>query len=413
MREMKSVLRPPKLRLGSRQIDIFPYWIGLLLLGLATGAVGGFYVFRDGLIVTGLSNQIPWGMWIVTDISSIALGGSAFTMGVIVYLFKLKRFENIGRLAVLLGFLGYTTASMVLLFDLGQPLRFWHPLVFWQPHSLLWEVTMCVVLYVTVLGLETFPIVLEYPFFERFPIFERVVHILHRSGPILATIGLTLSLLHQASLGATYGVLSGRGMAFRPTAPILFVISAIGGGLALLFVVSVLNFRVIRPGLVKDDVLVDLARITGATLLLYMYIKIWDWAVTFYYSFDSESAMQLVLLNQVDTYSISFWVVQVLLGALIPGVLFMTYKAGGNLRLRIVGGLLAAFGVVSMRWDYNFSALTTIISYDPFTPTVKYISYTPTWQELAVLIGVLSYWLLGFSLATRFLPFQSKEDYIH
>jgi Ni/Fe-hydrogenase subunit HybB-like protein len=105
--------------------------------------------------------------------------------------------------------------------------------------------------------------------------------------------------------------------------------------------------------------------------------------------------------------------VQGLLGALIPGVLFMTYKVGGNLRLRVVGGLLAAFGVVSMRWDYNFSALTTVISYDPFTPTVKYISYTPTWQELAVLVGVLSYWLLGFVLATRFLPFHSKEDHVH
>lgn len=406
---MESTLHPPKLRLGSRQIDIFPYWIGLLFLGLAVGGVGGFFVFRDGLTVTGLSNQIPWGMWIVTDISSIALGGSAFTMGVIVYLFKLKRFEHIGRLAVLLGFLGYTTASMVLLFDLGQPLRFWHPLVFWQPHSLLWEVTMCVVLYVTVLGLETFPIILEYHFFERFPILERIVHILHSFGPVLATIGLTLSLLHQASLGATYGVLSGRGMAFRPTAPIIFVISAIGGGLALLFVFSVLNFRVIRPGLVKDNVMVELARITGAVLFLYVYIKIWDWAISYYYSFDSESAMQLVLLNQMDTYSISFWVVQILLGALIPGILFVTYKVGGNLRLRVVGGLLAAFGVVSMRWDYNFAALTTKISYDPFTPTVQYISYTPTWQEMAVLVGVLSYWLLGFSLATRFLPFSSTK----
>jgi len=410
---MESSFHPPKLRIGSHTIDIFPYWISLLTLGLATGALGGFFVFRDGLIVTGLSNQIPWGIWIVTDISSIALGGSAFTMGVIVYLFKIKRFEHIGRLAVLLGFLGYTTASMVLLFDLGTPLRFWHPLVFWQPHSLLWEITMCVVLYVSVLGLEAFPIVLEYSFFQRFPIVKKVVHILHKAGPFLAVVGLTLSLLHQASLGATYGILSGRGMAFRPTAPIIFVISAMGGGLALLFVVSVLNFRVIRPGLVKDDVLVELSRITGWVLLLYLYIKVWDWAASFYYSFDSESAMQLAILNQVDTYSISFWVVQILLGALIPSILFITYKVGGNLRLRVVAGFLAAFGVVSMRWDYNFSALTTAISYDPFTPTIKYISYTPTWQELAVLVGVLSYWLLGFSLATRFLPFHSKEDHTH
>ena len=162
---MQTTIHYPKLRFGKKYVDIFPYWIGLLIIGVLFGLVGAFVVLRDGLQVTGLSNKVPWGLWISIDLSSISLGGSAFVFGVIVYLLRIKRFEIVGKLAVLLGFLGYSTAGMVLLFDLGQPLRFWHPIVFWQVHSLLWEITMCVVLYLTVLVAELLPVIVELPFF--------------------------------------------------------------------------------------------------------------------------------------------------------------------------------------------------------------------------------------------------------
>jgi len=406
---MDYVIQVPKLRLGSRSVDIFPFWIGLLVLGLAVGTVGAYQVLRYGLSVTGLSNLVPWGLWIVIDLSSIALGGGAFSMGVVVYLFRMKRFENVGKLAVLIGFLGYSAAGLTLFFDIGQPLRFWHPVVFWQIHSLLWEITMCVVLYLTVLVLELFPTVVNHPLFDRFPILSKITHILHRFSPVLAIVGLSLSLLHQASLGATYGVLSGRGLWFDPSAPVMFVLSAVGGGLALLFALSVLVFRVMRPGLNSDDALVGLAHMAGAMLLLYGYLRIWDWAVTYYYSFDIQVSTQVELLNKVAPYSASFWLGQILFGAVIPGFVLLTFRKGGNLRLRILTCALAVLGVVLTRWDYNFSGVIASITYDPFTPTVKLNSYIPTWQEFALGTGIISYWLLGFSLAARFLPFSNQH----
>jgi Ni/Fe-hydrogenase subunit HybB-like protein len=406
---MDYVINVPKFRIGSRRVDFFPIWIGLLVLGLAIGGVGAYQVLRYGLSVTGLSNQVPWGLWIVIDLSSIALGGGAFAMGLVVFLFKIKRFENIGKLGVLIGFLGYSTAGLTIFFDLGQPFRIWHPLVFWQVHSLLWEITMCVVFYLIVLVLELYPTIVAYPLFDRFPILSQIVHVIHRFSPYLAVAGLSLSLLHQASLGATYGVLSGRGLWFNPSAPVMFVLSAVGGGLALLFVLSVLVFRVMRPGIVEDSALVGLAHMAGAVLLLYGYLRCWDWAVTYYYSFDIQVATQVELLNKVAPYSISFWLGQILFGAVIPGFVLITYRERGNLRLRIVVGLLAALGVVLTRWDYNFAGVIASITYDPFTPTVKLNSYIPTWQEFAIATGLISFWLLGFSLAARFLPFSNQH----
>lgn len=407
---MENSIYIPKLSIGKRKIDIFPYWIGLLILGLGFGVVGGYQVFRYGLQVTDLSNQVPWGLWITIDLSSIALGGSAFVFGVIVYLLRYKRFEIIGKLAVILGFLGYSAAALILLFDLGQPLRFWHPVVFMQPHSLLWEITMCVILYLTVLVLELFPTIVEHPLFERFPILAQISHFIHRFGPLLAAVGLTLSLLHQASLGATYGVLSGRGMWFNQTAPVIFVASAMGGGSALLFFMSVIVFRVMRPGLVKDDVLYDIARIAGGIVLVCIYIRLWDWASVNYYSFDHEISLQTALLNQISPYTETFWIGQVLF-ALVPGYILLRARRVRNFKYLMLAALGPIICVIITRWNYNFSGLIASITYDPYTPTVQLNSYIPTWQELAVGIGVISYWLMGFSLAARFLPFKSSSDH--
>ncbi|MCJ7529962.1 MAG: hypothetical protein MUO64_02875 [Anaerolineales bacterium] len=89
--------------------------------------------------------------------------------------------------------------------------------------------------------------------------------------------------------------------------------------------------------------------------------------------------------------------------------MLLTCRKGGNLRLRILTCALAVLGVVLTRWDYNFSSVIASITYDRFTPTVKLNSYIPTWQEFALGTGIISYWLLGFSLAARFLPFSTQH----
>jgi molybdopterin-containing oxidoreductase family membrane subunit len=419
---MQSTIHYPTLRFGKRHVDVFPYWIGLLLVGIIFGLVGAFVVLRDGLHVTGLSNKVPWGLWISIDLSSIALGGSAFVFGVLVYLLRLKRFEAIGKLAVLLGFLAYSSAGLVLLFDIGQPLRFWHPIVFWQPHSLLWEVTMCVVLYLNVLAAEILPIIVEHPFFDvhplqdRFQLVKKIVallkwlaHWLHKGGPILAILGLTLSLLHQASLGAMYSVLYGRGVWFNQSAPVQFVFSAMSGGIALLFFMGVIVFRVMRPGMVKDDVLYDVARLAGGITLLLTYLRLWDWAVTNYYSFDRNISLQTDALNAVAPYSFSFWIGQALL-PVIAGAVLLSAKSIRNFRYLMAFSVIPIGAAILTRWNYTFAGLIATPTYDPYTPIIRVSSYAPTWVEFSVTSLIISFWLLMFSLAARYLPFQSGHS---
>ena len=134
-------------------------WIGFLLLALGAGAVAYGIVLVKGLSVTNLTDVVPWGLWITIDLSAIALSAGAFTLCAVVYLLGLKQYEPVARTATFIGLIGYTMALLTLLLDIGRPDRFWHALVYWNTHSLLWEVSMCLTLYLCVLALETAPLI--------------------------------------------------------------------------------------------------------------------------------------------------------------------------------------------------------------------------------------------------------------
>jgi Ni/Fe-hydrogenase subunit HybB-like protein len=130
-------------------------WLAFLAVILFGALLGGLTVFWKGLSITNLTDRVPWGLWITIDLSAIAVSAGAFSLCAGVYLFGLKRYAPIARTATFVGLIGYTMAMLALLMDIGRPDRFWKALVYWNTHSLLWEVTMCIMLYLTVLVLET------------------------------------------------------------------------------------------------------------------------------------------------------------------------------------------------------------------------------------------------------------------
>src|SRR5512139_3622063 len=133
-----------KLRIRLPRFTRWWLWLGFLSLLLIPGLVSGLMVFWKGLVITNLTDLVPWGLWITLDLSSIALSAGAFSLCAGVYLFGLKRFAPIARTATFVGLIGYSMAMLALILDIGRPDRFYNAVIFWNTHSLLWEVTMCV-----------------------------------------------------------------------------------------------------------------------------------------------------------------------------------------------------------------------------------------------------------------------------
>ena len=139
------------------------FWKLVFLALMAMAFYATIVRFTRGLgPSTNLNDQFPWGIWIGFDVlCGVMLAAGGFTLTAAVHIFNIKRLRPIVRPTVLTAFLGYGLVCVALMYDLGRPYRIWHPLVMRNPHSVMFEVAYCVMLYTTVLSLEFAPIVLE------------------------------------------------------------------------------------------------------------------------------------------------------------------------------------------------------------------------------------------------------------
>lgn len=387
----------------------FWLWVALLLIPISMGVYFGLSVLINGLGVTNMSDGAPWGLWIVFDLSFIALSAGAFSISAISHLLGRKSFKPLAQVAVFVGMLGYTGALICLFMDIGRPDRFWHGWVFWNIHSMLWEVTMCITLYFTVLMLEVFPMVVEHSFFERWPWLQKFGHKIHKFAPILAIMGLGLSLLHQSSLGGTYGVVVGRTHLFRATIPLLFIVSAVAGGMSFTIHITLIVQWLKQKFIVPTRVLFEAGQIAGAVLLFYLYMRFWDTTAGNYGYVPGTSEAFTDLM--AGPFAVTFWTWEIVLGGILAAYLLIRAHHHQSITMLLIGSGLAMFGIVANRWHTTMIAFTQPLSTNPPVTDPLVTQYTPAFSEWAIAIGILCGLTLVFSFGMRYLPdFQIEVE---
>lgn len=376
-------------------------WLGAMGIILLSGLVAGIVVFRKGLSVTNLTDLVPWGLWITIDLSAIALAAGAFSLCAAVHLFGLKRYEPIARTATFVGLIGYTMAMLALVLDIGRPDRFWKALVYWNTHSLLWEITIAIMLYTTVLVFETMPIFARFEWLRKhFPKIAAKMESIHHYAPILAIIGLGLSSMHQSSLGAAYGIIKGRPFWFKPEMSVLFMLSAIVGGISLTLFASMLSSRLTPKAKTNDALIERVSRFVGWLLIGYFYFRAWD-ALSMSYTYDPGRSEGLLLMTK-GPLAFNFWIVEMLLGMIVPMILLLYTPTRMNRFWRMTALFLIAAGVVAFRWDINISGLLVVMPYVP-GQAIAYTSYHPSLIEILTGSAIIAYGLTAFSLGVKYL----------
>lgn len=395
--------------LARLRANLFWVWVAVLLVFVAGGVYAGFRVLTEGLGITALRDLAPWGQWIVLDLSCIGLAAGAFSLSAMTHLAGRRRFEPLARVAVFIGLLGYTGALTALFMDIGQPIRFWHGWVYWQPHSMLWEVTMCITLYFMVLVLEVFPFAIEFSLFERvfgLKLHARLIRLgrrVHRFAPALSVVGMGLSLLHQSSLGATYGVVAGRAALFRTTMPLLFIVSAVACGIAFTIQMTLLAQWLKRRMLVPKHVLFEAGQIAGGILLVYLYMRFWDSTVGSYGYVPGASEAQMTLTSG-DRFAIPFWAWEIGFGGLIAAILLIWARRRQSITMLMAGSGLAMAGLIANRWNTTMLAFTEPLSTAPALTIPTVVEYYPNAIEWMVSLGVVAGLMLAFSLGMRYFP---------
>ncbi|MBI2914799.1 MAG: Ni/Fe-hydrogenase cytochrome b subunit [Firmicutes bacterium] len=356
---------------------------------LFTMAFVGLYVtivrFTKGLgAVTALSDQFPWGLWIGFDVlCGVALAAGAFTIAAARHIFHMEKYDVVLRPAILTGFLGYMLVVIGLLFDLGRPYRIWHPLIMWQPHSVMFEVAWCVMLYTTVLALEFSPVV-----FERLRK-ERAVRIIRGFTIPLVILGVILSTLHQSSLGSLFLIAPAKlhPLWYTPLLPVLFFISAVGVGPAMVIIESWFSARVFRRSFEKE-VMADLARMVPAVLLVYFALKL----------IDLGGREQFPEVFAGTTESLMF-IVELVTGVVAPAVLLSLRRVRETPPALAGAAGLVVIGLIINRLNVSLVGMGAAKGL-----------YFPTWMEISVTAGIVAFGVLTYLLIAYYLPVFPKTE---
>lgn len=380
--------------------------VAVLILLALNGLVflAGRLLFGIGA-VTHLSNQYPWGIWIGVDVAGgVALAAGGFTTAALGHVMNREEYHVVVRPALLTAMLGYTFVAVGVMMDVGRWYDIWHPLVFWNGSSALFEVGICVTIYLNVLYIEFLPIVTE-RFIGRVALpgplsrldapVDRLLRALDRglsrSMFVFIIAGVVLSTLHQSSLG-TLMVIAGPKMNplwQTPILPLLFLLSAIAVGFPMVIFESLLASRSfgLKP---EMEVLSKLGAMTAPLLGVYLAFKIGDMFVrgTFVY---------LTVLNKASV----MFMLEILLGVVVPLRMFLSREVLKSPPLLFTAASLTVLGVLMNRVD-NF-----VVAY---TPAYSLGSYFPSVGEISVTVGFVSLLVLLYRAAVLFFPVISLPD---
>ena len=369
-----------------------PRWFGLtfwqwvfavlLMAGLYTTYVRIMYGLGGS---TNLSDRFPWGLWIGFDIlCGVGLAAGGFTLAAVVHIFNLERYKPIVRPAILTAFLGYVLVIVALMFDLGRPYRICHALVMWNPHSVMFEVAWCVMLYTTVLFLEFLPAVFERLGWRSPLRFLRVALI------PLVILGVILSTLHQSSLGSLYLIVPHKlhPLWYTPLLPVLFYISAIAAGLAMTIFESWHSSRAFGRQL-ELPLLAGLARVLAVTLVVYLVVRFMD--------LGQRGVLRMALEPRIESYLV---VLEICL-MVLPMLLLFRRHIRWNPRALYACAVMVIFGFITHRLNVSVTGMEAGSG----------VSYVPRWTEVALTLCIVATGFAIFRLAAHYLPIFEEESH--
>ncbi len=354
--------------------------------------------------VTNLNNQYPWGLWIGVDVAAgVALAAGGFMSAALGHILHRDDYHSIVRPALLTAMLGYTFVAFGVFIDIGRWYFIWHPLIMWNPNSALFEVGICVMIYVTVLYIEFMPILTE-----RFlgkvnlpgilkglnGLIEKILTLidntLNKAQFIFIIAGVVLSSLHQSSLG-TLMIIAGdkiHPLWQTPILPLLFLISAVAVGFPMIIFEGLIAARSFK---LKPEMAVLGKLATTIPLLLGVYIgfKIGDMMIR----------KSFVYLAEFNTQSVMF-IIEMLL-VIIPAVI-LNFRSVIKSPIKLFIASSMVVGGVLVNRINNF-----VVAYNP---PYKVESYFPSFGEISVTLGAIALIVLIYRAFVIIFPIIAQED---
>jgi Ni/Fe-hydrogenase subunit HybB-like protein len=363
----------------SKMLPKITVWRAIFAAIMLSGACATYLRIVYGLGgSTNLNDKFPWGLWIAFDVlCGVGLAAGGFTLVAMVHIFNIKQYRPVLRPAILTAFLGYLLVTLGLVYDLGRPDRLWHPLVMWNPRSVMFEVAWCVMLYTTVLFLEFLPMV-----FERFGL-HKPMEWIHRISVPLMILGVLLSTLHQSSLGTLFLIVPEKlyPLWYTPILPLLFYISAIAVGLAMTIFESWHSSRAFGRAL-ELPLLASIARVLAVAMSVYLWIRFLD--------LFHRGAFALLMRNRIETW---LFALEIAL-AVVPTVLLYQARIRRNPGALYVCAVMVVFSFIANRLNVSVTGIEAGSG----------THYFPKWSEVAITLSLVASGFAIFRVIGQYFP---------
>lgn len=367
-----------------RRVTMFKSILWAILgMGIASGITR--MLFGLGAI-TNQSDATPWGIWKgMNVIPGIALAAGGFVITALIYVMRREDLHRYAKISVLMAFLGYLSAATALVVELGLPWMVWHPIIYWQHHSALFEVSWCVMLYLLVLFLEFIPTPLE-----ETGRLARLRRFLTRYKIVLVILGIMISTLHQSSLGTLFLITPEKlhPLWYSSLLPILFFVSAVAVG-PLMLNAGVLTISSLYRKPIEIDKLAKIGLFSLGALVVYGLVRFIDIIATGKAGIMFTGSWQTLI----------FWIESALTLAL-PIICLSSRR----LRYSQTGLWVASLsGVIGLGLHRaNIAGIMLVRTGPPYVPTI---------YELMISFGIISAAILAFLFfVERFRMWDEKWE---
>lgn len=368
------------------------FWKVVSVLIVTAGLYSTFLRFSRGLgATTNLYDTAPWGLWIGFDFLGVGLAAAGFTIAATVHIFNLHKYEPLVRPAILTAFIGYSLVVCLLVVDLGRPENFWHPLVMWNIHSVMFEITWCIICYTTVLTLEFAPVVLE-----KFKL-KAPIKILKKISIPVVIAGVLFSTLHQSSFGSLYLIVPGRlhPLWYSSLLPVHFFISCISAGLSMIIFESYQVSRAFNeekgfknPGL-KMEILSGAAFAVYIVLIAGFLLKIFD--------FISNGKLIYLTIASTETY---LFLLEIILGTIVPIALLSYKKFRIDKKWLYIISICVISGLILNRLNVSVTGLAASSG----------VNYFPSFDEVSITMMLVVLAMFAYRVVVKYFPVFVEEE---
>ena len=395
IRKLRSIITVDSMKELVRSIPRTPAnYLTAVILGIGVLLTLLRFTFGIGAI-SNLDDTNPWGIWIAFDLlCGVALAAGGYTTSAACYLFGLKRYHAAVRPAITTAFLGYLFVVVALHYDVGQPWRLVYPIFLSQgTTSILFEVGLCVFIYLTVLFIEWTPAPLEWFGWTKIRAF-----IVKLTLP-LTILGVILSTMHQSSLGALFLTSPGKlhPLWYSSFLPVFFFVSSMFAGMSMVIFEGMLTHKGLHHTMdeahIKSSTEIALGFSRGAAFIMagYLCIRIFDLAMNNNWSYLATGYGTLYILELAGFVA-------------TPMMLYAIASRDKRIGLARLASVITVAGIICNRF------IVCLIAFNWQLPSDE--RYFPSFLEIMLSVFIVTLIITAYRLITHFMPILHEHpDY--